>query len=183
MCFVSHEKGGWKKNQDYEIFMIYYFMRAFCVHVLHINLYGIDLVSLSQNTLNNEIIKNIYIVSGIYLTHWGQVMHICISKLPITASGNGLPPGRRQASTWTYAHILSIRNLRTNLSEISSEILTFSFEKIHLKTSFGKWRPFRIGLNLLKVFTVTMVAWLVATVIPVITNLLRWTVLSWERYL
>ena len=31
------------------------------------------------------------------LTHWGRVTHICVSKLTIFGSDNGLSPGRRQA--------------------------------------------------------------------------------------
>ena len=31
------------------------------------------------------------------LTHWGRVTHICVSKLFILGSDNGLSPGRRQA--------------------------------------------------------------------------------------
>ena len=37
----------------------------------------------------------------------------------------------------------------TNFSEISIEIHTFSFKKIHLKISCGKWCPFCLGLNLI----------------------------------
>ena len=37
-------------------------------------------------------------------------------------SDNGLSPGWRQAIIWTYAGILLIRTLETNISEISSEI-------------------------------------------------------------
>ena len=33
----------------------------------------------------------------IKLTHWGRVMHICICKLTIINSDNGLSPGRRKA--------------------------------------------------------------------------------------
>ena len=40
-------------------------------------------------------------------------------------------------------------NLRTNFSEISSEIHAFPFTKMHLKMSSGKWRPFCLGLNVL----------------------------------
>ena len=70
------------------------------------------------------------------LTHWGWMLHICISNLiNITGSDNGLSHGRRQAITWTNAGILSIRTLGTNFSEILSEIPTFSFKKIHLKMS------------------------------------------------
>ena len=32
------------------------------------------------------------------LTHWGRVTHICVSRLTITGSDNGLSPGRRQLS-------------------------------------------------------------------------------------
>ena len=80
------------------------------------------------------------------LTHWGRVTHICVSKLTIIVSGDGLSPGRHQAIIWTNAGILSIAPLRTNFSEILIEIDIFSFKKIHLKMSSGNWRPFCPGL-------------------------------------
>ena len=61
------------------------------------------------------------------LTHWGWVTHICVGNLTIIGSDNGLSPGRRQAIIWTNAGILLIGTLGTNFSEISIEILTFSF--------------------------------------------------------
>ena len=85
------------------------------------------------------------------LTHWGRVTHICASELTIIGSDNGLSPGRRQANIWTNAGILLIRTLGTNLSEILSEIRAFSFKKMHLKMTSAKWRPFCLGLNVLKV--------------------------------
>ena len=75
--------------------------------------------------------------------------YICISKLTIIVSDNGLSPGRRQAIIWTNAGILLIRTLGTNFSEILSEIRAFSFKKMHLKMSSVKWRPFCLGLNVL----------------------------------
>ena len=33
----------------------------------------------------------------VFLSHWGRVTHICVSKLTIIGSDNGLLPGRRQA--------------------------------------------------------------------------------------
>ena len=66
------------------------------------------------------------------LTHWGWVTHICVSNLTITGSINGLSPGQRQA---------------INFSEILIEIHTFSFKRMHLKKSSGKWQPFCLGLN------------------------------------
>ena len=84
---------------------------------------------------------------GSGLTHWGQVTHICVGKLIIIGSDNGLSPERRQANMWTNARILLIGTLGTTFSEILSKIHTFSFKKIHLKMSSGKCRPFCLGLN------------------------------------
>ena len=56
------------------------------------------------------------------LTHWGRVTHICVSKLNIIGSDNGLSPGRRQAIIWTNDGILLIAPLGTNFSEILIEI-------------------------------------------------------------
>ena len=89
------------------------------------------------------------------LTHWGRVMHICVSKLTIIGSDNGLSPGRHQAIIWTNAGILLIGSLGTNLSEILIKILTFSFKKMQLKISSAKWRPFSLGLNVLVFFWVS----------------------------
>ena len=76
------------------------------------------------------------------VTHWGRATHICVSKLTIIGSDNGLSPGRRQAITWTNDGILLIGPLGTNFSEILS--------KIHsLKTSSAKWRPFCLGFHVL----------------------------------
>ena len=75
--------------------------------------------------------------------------HICVSKLTIIGSDNGLSPGRRQAITWTNVGILLIGPLGTNFSEMLIEIHTFSFKKIHLKMSSAKWRPFCLDLNVL----------------------------------
>ena len=83
------------------------------------------------------------------LTHWGRATHICVGKLTIIGSDNGLSPGRRQAIIWTIAGILLIGPLGTNFSEILIEIYTFSFKKIHLQVSSGKWRPSCLGLNVL----------------------------------
>ena len=95
----------------------------------------------SQILLNNNV--------GGDLTHWGRVTHICVSKLIIIGSDNGLSPSRRQAIIWTNADILLIGPLGTNFSEILIEIYTFSFIRMHLKMSSGKWRPSCLGFNAL----------------------------------
>ena len=83
------------------------------------------------------------------LTNWGRVTHICVGNLTIIGSDNGLSPCRRQAIIWTNAGILLIRTSGTNFSEILGEIHSFSFSKMHLKMSSGKWRLFGLGLNVL----------------------------------
>ena len=81
------------------------------------------------------------------------MMHICVNRLAIIGSDNGLPPDRRQAIIWTKAGLLLIGPLGTNLSEILIEIDTISFNKMYLKMSSAKWRPFCLGLT---VITVTL---------------------------
>ena len=85
----------------------------------------------------------------IALTHWGGETHICVGKLTIIASDNGLSPGRRQAIIWTDVRILLIGPLGTNFNEILIEIHTFSFKKMRLKMSSAKWRSFCLGLSVL----------------------------------
>ena len=75
------------------------------------------------------------------LTHWGRVTHKCVGNIKIIGSDNGLSPGRRQAILWTNDGILLIEPIRTNFSEIWTEIHTF-FQKMRLKRSSAKWRPF-----------------------------------------
>ena len=84
------------------------------------------------------------------LIHWGRVTHICVKKLTIIVSDNGLSPGRRQAIIWTNAGILLIRTSGTNFSEILDEIHSFSFSKMRLKLSSAKWHLFGLGFNELK---------------------------------
>ena len=81
------------------------------------------------------------------LTHWGRVTHICVSKLTIIGSDNGLSPDRRQAIIWTNAGILLIGRLGTNFSEILIKIPRYSFSKMHLKMWSATWRLFGLGLN------------------------------------
>ena len=85
------------------------------------------------------------------LTHWGRVTHICVGKLTIIDSDNGLSPGRRQAIIWTNAVIFLMEPLGTNFNEILIGIQTFSFKKMHLKMASAKWRPFCLGLYVLNI--------------------------------
>ena len=85
----------------------------------------------------------------VYLTHWGRVTHICVSKLTIIGSDNGLSPDRSQAIILTNDGLLLIGSLGTNFREILIDILTFSFKKMRLNVSSAKRRPFCLGLNVL----------------------------------
>ena len=76
--------------------------------------------------------------------------HIRLGKLSIVGSDlYGLSPSRGQAIIWTNAGILVIGTLWANCSAIAIEIYTFSFKKMHLKMSSGKWRPCCRGLDVL----------------------------------
>ena len=66
------------------------------------------------------------------LTHWGWTTHIYVGNLTTISSDNGLSPGRHQAIICTIAGIVLIG---TNFIEILIEIHTFSYKKMHLKTS------------------------------------------------
>ena len=82
--------------------------------------------------------------------YWGRVTHICLSKLTIIGSDNALSPGRHQAIIRTNAGILLIGPFGTNFSEMLIKTLTFSLKKTRLKVLSAKWRPFCLGLNVLK---------------------------------
>ena len=66
------------------------------------------------------------------LTHWGRVMHICVSELTIIGSDNGLSPGQCQAIIWNNAGLLLIELLGANFSEVVIGIQRFSFQKMHI---------------------------------------------------
>ena len=80
-------------------------------------------------------VKSPFRLRIVFLTHWGLVTHICVSKLTTIASDNGLSPSRGQAISWTNAGILLIRTLGTRFSEIISEIHIILVKKMHLKMS------------------------------------------------
>ena len=75
--------------------------------------------------------------------------HICVSKITIIGSDNGLSPGRRQAINWTNVGIFLIWPLWTNFAKIVIEIHISSFKKMHLKMLSVKFLPFCLGLNAL----------------------------------
>ena len=120
-------------------------LTLFCVNHLR---------TISQHVFMNSI-RNVC-SEIILLTHWGRATHICVGKLTIIGSDNGLSPGRRPAIIWTNAGILLIRPWGTNFSEIFNGNQIFSFKKMHLKMSSAKWRPVYLGLNVLNCFHISL---------------------------
>ena len=68
-----------------------------------------------SNTSANALESLQSCATSSYIPHWGRVTHICVSKLTIIGSDNGLAPGRRQATIWTNAGILLICTPRNKL--------------------------------------------------------------------
>ena len=117
---------------------------------------------------------------SLLLTPWGRVTHICVNKLTIIGSDNGLSPGRRQAIIWTNDGILLIGPLGTNFSEILIAIYIFSFKKMHLKMSSGNWQPFCLGLNVLKDASGECPSWLFARYPRLNSDHMQWH-MAWQN--
>ena len=116
----------------------------YCKHIMHMSLF-----------INNHTF--VFIHNFLTLTYWGRVTHVCVGKLTIICSDNGLSSGRRQAG------ILLIEPLGTIFSEILIGIQIFSLNKMRLKMSSAKWRPFCLGLYVLRPLhheTLFCVVWL-----------------------
>ena len=124
-------------------------MRKYCMKV---HVWNIIYDDIKTSTLIDVFKRKLrsFLIDG-RLTHWGRMKHICVGKLSIIGSDNGLSPGRRQAIIWTNAEILSIGPLGTNFTEIQIGIQKFSYKKMHLKMSSVKWRPFHLSLNMLTI--------------------------------
>ena len=90
--------------------------------------------------------------------------YICDGKLAIVGSDDGLSPGQCQAIIWTNAGIMLIGPLETNCSKILIKIHIFTFKKLHLKVSSGKWRPFCLSLNVL---TISFLDWMATQTGPI----------------
>ena len=91
--------------------------------------------------------------NNVPLNDWGRVMHICVNELSSIIADNWLSPEWRQAIIWTNARILLIGLIATNLSKILIDVQTFSFKKINFSMLSGKWWPYCLDLNILKICT------------------------------
>ena len=129
-----------------------YRIMTLCGHPLHCGYNECHFIRFRQKSwqVHNQIILWQCLYSSFDgLTHWGRVTHICVGKLTIIGSDNGLSPERRQAIIWTNAGILLIGPLGTNLSESLIEIQAFALTTIRLKMSSAKCCSFRLGINVL----------------------------------
>ena len=149
--------------------------RAWISHFIHTK------HNITQSTLFKILLLNFHSIScqciqdmWCLLTHWGRMTHICIGNLTIIGSDNGLLSEQRQAIIWTNAGISLIEPLVANFSEISIGIQTFSFKKMNFKMSSVKWRPFCLGLNLLKYGLLHVVCQYHVILDCVITGLWTW---------
>ena len=52
------------------------------------------LVSQVSKKSKKSVLKSVVVLAAKVLTHWGRVTHICVGKLTIIGSDNGLAPGR-----------------------------------------------------------------------------------------
>ena len=86
----------------------------------------------------------------IVLTHWGWVTYICVSKLTIIGSNNGLSPGWHRAIIWTNGGILLIWPSGTNFNEMVIEIHPVSFTKCIWKSCLWNDGHFCLSLNVLR---------------------------------
>ena len=70
-----------------------------------------------------------------------RVTHICVNKLTVIGSDNGLSHERRQVTIWSNVGMLLNRTVGRKFGEIRSTIHTFSLKKIYFKPSSAQWRP------------------------------------------
>ena len=77
------------------------------------------------------------------LTHWGRVTHICVGNLNIIGSA----ASHYLHQCWNIVNWTPRNKLRWNVNQNSYIFI----HEIHLEMSSGKWRPFCLGLNVLKI--------------------------------
>ena len=91
----------------------------------HVSIYDIDYAG--ESDLNPPQVNS------------GRVTHICVSKLTIIGSNNGMSLGRCQAIIWTNAGILLIRTSGTNYSKILRWVWPNSFSTTASTSTQPRW--------------------------------------------
>ena len=100
--------------------------------------------------VDSAILKPRSILRHTYLTHWGRVTHVCVSKLTINGSDNGLSPSRHQAIFWNNVRILLIRQSGTNFNEILMEVMDCLSRKSVWKCRLRNGIHFCLSISVLR---------------------------------
>ena len=109
---------------------------------------------LDNSNGNWIVLKHQYITCKVYfqanmrrtlngLTHWGRVMHICISKLTIIGSENGLVTSHYLNQWWNIVNRTLGNKLQWNLNQN----LYILIQGNALENVVWKWRPFCLSFN------------------------------------
>ena len=73
-----------------------YMMTSWRIHTFRITgIFVRRIYKLLVDSREEPVIQNL--VALLLLTYWDRMIHICVSKLTIIGSDNGLSPGPRQA--------------------------------------------------------------------------------------
>ena len=129
-------------------------------HHQNCSISSITIVSLLEapGVKTSKGVTGILILSVGLLTHWGRMIHICISKFTIMGSDDGLSPGQPQAIFWTNTGILLIWPLGTNFSELLIEVHIFTQESTFEK-GVCKMLAIFLCLNVLNVLLMGNFSW------------------------
>ena len=119
---------------------------------LVISSHGIDLVqpeysgfSLFWRYGTSEELSACCALSCSLLTHWCWMTHICISKIIIIGSDNGLSPSHYLNQCWNIVNW----NIGNKLQWNCNRNQYIFIPEMHLKMSFVKWLPTYLSLNVL----------------------------------
>ena len=111
----------------YYSFCLYITCKSICVFLTPIyNMFVLWIyyqISLGFNNSIPQMFEQHCQIAVHWLTHWGWVTHICVGKLMIIGSHDGLSPERRQAIICPSDGILLIGPNETTLNEILIEML------------------------------------------------------------
>ena len=97
------------------------------------------------------------------LTHWGRATHICVGKVTIIGSDNGLSPDRRQAIIWTNAGLFSIGSCEHISVKIQSKYHNFHWRKCTWKCRL------RNGVHIVSASMLKAVRWVGNPHVPLLS--------------
>ena len=123
-------------------FQNYLFIIDYCMRFAFVSLDGSHCKPVLEDVFMSKSLSHLkpLIKHDFVLTHWGGATNVCVSKLTIIGSDNGLSPGRGEAIIWTNDGILFIGPLGINFSKIVIKICIFfisenAFENVVRKSA------------------------------------------------